>query len=239
MSTKIKCLLLDDELPGLAYLKMLCEQIDTLEVVKAFNDPAMFLEQAPGMEYDLLISDIEMPGINGLQIADAVKGKAIIFTTAYKNFAADAFDRDVADYIVKPVKPERLRHAIDKVVLRNTLKMPKRIQVQLNTDRGRAIIDADKILCILPSEIDSRDKLVILSDTTTFTVKNISFEKLLQELPQAGFCRISKKAVLSLKHVKFFSNNEIISDVISSNGRPYAFALSDIYRNDFINKFTT
>lgn len=236
MSTKIKCLLLDDELPGLAYLKMLCEQIDTLEVVKAFNDPALFLQQAPSMEYDLLISDIEMPGINGLQIADAVKGKAIIFTTAYKNFAADAFDRDVADYIVKPVKPERLQQAIDKVMLRNTLKMPKRVQVQLNTDRGRAIIDVDKILCILPSEIDSRDKLVILNDTTTFTVKNISFEKLLQELPQAGFCRINKKAVLSIKHVKFFSNNEIISDVISSNGRPYAFALSDIYRNDFLDK---
>lgn len=239
MSTKIKCLLLDDELPGLAYLKMLCEQIDTLEVVKAFNDPALFLEQAPGIEYDLLISDIEMPGINGLQIADAVKGKAIIFTTAYKNFAADAFDRDVADYIVKPVKPERLQQAIGKVMLRNTLKMPKRVQVQLNTDRGRAIIDADKILCILPSEIDSRDKVVILNDNTTFTVKNISFEKLLQELPQARFCRINKKAVLSIKHVKFFSNNEIISDVISSNGRPYTFALSDIYRNDFLDKLNT
>jgi len=236
LSTKIKCLLLDDELPGLAYLKMLCEQIDGLEVVKAFNNPAMFLEQQAGLDYDLLISDIEMPGINGLEIADAVKGKAIIFTTAYKNFAADAFDRDVTDYIVKPVKAERLQQAIYKVVLRNKAEKVKPRQIQLNTDRGRAVIDTALIFCIIPSEIDSRDKLVILSDNSTFIAKNISFEKLLQELPDAGFCRINKKAVLSVKHVKFFSNNEIISDIINNNGRPYTFPLSDIYRSDFLDK---
>lgn len=236
MNTKIKCLLLDDELPGLTYLKMLCEQIDELEIVKAFNDPALFLEQSKNLEYDLLISDIEMPGINGLEIAEILKDKAIIFTTAYKNFAADAFDRDVIDYIVKPVKPERLKQAIEKAQLRRNASKVKPRQVQLNTDRGKAIIDISRIFSILPSDIDSRDKSVILNDGPTLTVKNISFEKLLQDLPEDGFCRINKKAVISLKYVKFFSNSEIISDVFMPNGKPYVFTLSEIYRSDFMEK---
>lgn len=97
MNTKIKCLLLDDELPGLTLLKMLCEQQPELEVIKAFNSPVTLLQEAPNLDFDLLITDIEMPGMNGLQVADALKGKAIIFTTAYKNFAVDAFDRDAID----------------------------------------------------------------------------------------------------------------------------------------------
>jgi CheY-like chemotaxis protein len=54
---------------------MLCEQIPELEVVKAFNSPQILLEEWQSLDFDLLISDIEMPGMNGLQVADAIKGK--------------------------------------------------------------------------------------------------------------------------------------------------------------------
>ena len=114
MNTKLKCLLLDDELPGLTYLRMLCEQIPELEVVKAFNDPLKLLRASADLEFDLCITDIEMPGLSGLELAQLLKGKQVIFITAYKEFAAEAFDLDAVDYIRKPIQKERLEKAIFK-----------------------------------------------------------------------------------------------------------------------------
>lgn len=236
MITKIKCLLLDDELPGLAYLKMICEQMDALEVVKAFNSPEALLREWESLDFDLLITDIEMPGMNGLQVADAVKGKAIIFTTAYKEFAVDAFDRDAADYVVKPVKPERLQQAVEKVVAR--MNKPRQVprQIQLNTDKGKAQIATAKIFCALTSDIDSRDKILLMSDGTKITAKNCSFEKLLEMLPADEFVRINKKAVIALKHVQYYSHDEIRADMLLPDGKNYTFPLSEIYRSEFTSK---
>lgn len=237
MNTKIRCLLLDDELPGLTFLKMLCEQMPELEVVKAFNSPQILLQEQGALEYDLLITDIEMPGMNGLQVADALKGKAIIFTTAYKNFAVDAFDRDAVDYVVKPVRAERLHQAVQKVasrILKPAAEPAK--QIQLNTDKGKALINVDKIFSIVTSKIDSRDKLLILSDNIKIMAKNASFEKLLEMLPPKDFCRINKTTIIALKHVQFYAHDVITADIFSSDGHHYTFPLSEIYRTDFIKK---
>lgn len=238
MNTKIRCLLLDDELPGLTLLKILCEQMPELEVIRAFNNPLTLLEEAPKLEYDLLITDIEMPGMNGLQVADALKGKAVIFTTAYKNFAVDAFDRDAVDYVVKPVKPERLQQAVQKVAARMVAPaaqpLPK--QIQLNTDKGKALIGTDKIFCIVTSKIDSRDKILFLNDNSKITAKNCSFDKLLEMLPEQDFCRINKKAVIAIKHVQYYAHDIITADKLLPDGSHYTFPLSEIYRNDFIKK---
>lgn len=236
MNTKIKCLLLDDELPGLTFLKMVCEQMDELEVVKAFNSPQTLLDEWQSLDFDLLITDIEMPGMNGLQVADAIKGKAIIFTTAYKNFAVDAFDRDAVDYVVKPVKPERLRQAVQKVAARMAKPQEVTKQIQLNTDKGKALINTGKIFCMVTSTIDSRDKILFLNDGSKITVKNSSFEKLLEMLPEAEFCRINKKAVIALKHIQFYNHEEITADMIYPDGKNFTFPLSEIYRNDFMKR---
>ena len=237
MNTKIRCLLLDDELPGLAYLKMLCEQIEELEVVKAFNSPQTLLDEWQSLDFDLLISDIEMPGMNGLQVADIVEGKAIIFTTAYKNFAVDAFDRDAVDYVVKPVKLDRLKQAIQKVAMRKAVTAPKKPkQINLNTDKGKALINVNDIFCVLTSDIDSRDKIIALTDNTKLLAKNISFEKLLEALPNPDFCRINKKTLLALRNVQFYNHDEITANILTAEHKPYVFPLSEIYRADFMSK---
>ncbi len=211
-----------------------------LEVVKAFNNPEILISEEASLDYDLLITDIEMPGMNGLQVADALKGKAVIFTTAYKNFAVDAFDRDAVDYVVKPVRRERLEQAVHKVAALMAKPkadaLPRHTQIQLNTDRGKALISVDKIFCFVTSKIDSRDKLLMLNDNTSMTVKNVSFQKLLQLLPSADFCQINKTTIIALKHVQFYSHDIITTDRLQSDGSHYAFALSEIYRNDFIKK---
>lgn len=236
MNTKIRCVLLDDELPGLTYLKMLCEQIDELEVVKAFNSPQVFLEEWKSLEFDLLISDIEMPGVNGLQVADAIQGKPIIFTTAYKDFAVDAFDKNAVDYVVKPVKKERLEQAVQKVTSLMRQAPVKVKQIPLNTDKGKALVPVNNIFCIIASDIDSRDKIIILGDGSRVIVKNYSFEKIGKQLPSHEFCRINKRTVIALKHVQYYMHDEITADIATPDGKQYVFTLSEIYKSEFLQK---
>ena len=70
----IKCVILDDELLAISYLKLLCEQIENVEVVKAFNDPKIFLNEIDSLDCNLCILDIEMPGMTGLQVAEIISG---------------------------------------------------------------------------------------------------------------------------------------------------------------------
>jgi len=238
LDTKLKCLLLDDELPGLTYLKMLCEQIDSIEVVKAFNNTDNFIRESMSLTYDFCILDIEMPGMDGLQIANLLNGKPVIFATAYKEYAAEAYDLNAIDYIRKPVKLERLKQAIEKAQknIKTQLSNPQKNFVQLNTDKGKAILFFEKIAFIQTSSVDSRDKIAHLFDGDEFVLKNITFEKLLELLPSAEFCRINKKEPISLKAVQVFSFDEISSNLANGAGKFLSFTLSENYRNQFLEK---
>jgi len=109
LTTKLKCLLLDDELPALSYLKLLCEELPDVEVVKVFNDGSKFLEAIKTLDFNVCILDIQMPQYTGLEIAQHLHNKHIIFTTAYKEFAAEAFDLNAIDYLRKPLQKERFK----------------------------------------------------------------------------------------------------------------------------------
>lgn len=236
MNTKLKCLLLDDELPGLTYLKLLCEQIPELEVLRAFNNPEVFIQEFPQLEFDLCILDIEMPGINGIQVAALLKDKPIIFTTAYKDYASDAFELDAIDYVIKPVKFERLQHAVNKAILwiENQNKAIKYIQI--NTSKGITLLYFDQLVYVKTSEIDPRDKTAILFDGTSLQFKNSSFEKLISLLPAEEFCRINKKELIALSCVKYFSSEQITTNIHFHSDHPMVLTLGEPYRADFISK---
>jgi len=236
LNTKLKCLLLDDELPGLSYLKLLCEQIPELEVVRAFNDPEVFLKEFPELDFDLCILDIEMPGTNGIQVAALLKDKPVIFTTAYKDYATDAFDLDAIDYVIKPVKFERLQQAVNKAIQRFGHETQIRKYVRLNTDKGNALIYFDQLVYIRTSEIDSRDKTAHLTNGTSLRLKNISFEKLISYLPSTEFCRINKKELIALSSVLYFSNNQITTSIGFQSEKPLVLTLGETYRTNFISK---
>ena len=236
MNTKLKCLLLDDELPGLSYLKLLCEQIPQLEVVRAFNDPEVFLKEFPGLEFDLCILDIEMPGINGIQMAALLDGKPVIFTTAYKDYASDAFDLDAIDYVIKPVKPERLQQAVNKAIQRIKLENKHNKHFRFNTDKGIALLDVNQLVYVRTSEIDSRDKTALLSNGTKLQLKNISFAKLISLLPSADFCRVNKMELIAIISVQYFSGDQITTNIYLQSEKPLVISLGETYRSGFVGK---
>lgn len=236
MNTKLKCLLLDDELPGLTYLRMLCEQIPDVEVVKAFNDAEKFVEALPNLDFNLCILDIEMPKLSGLEVARLIKDAPVIFTTAYKEYAVEAFDLNAIDYLQKPIQKERLERAIAKAGQVLSFKEKKQY-AQFNTDKGKAILWFDEIVYITTSENDKRDKVAYLENEQRFTIKNINYEQLLALLPSNKFCRINKKDVIALKAVQFYSHEEIITKLFSKDKEVIKLPLNDTYRSEFKSKF--
>lgn len=239
MRAKIRCVLLDDEVLGLTYLKMLCSQLSNVEVVKAFNDSSLFLEETKFLKFDVCILDIEMGGINGLQVANVLKDKAIIFATAYKEYAFEAFELDAVDYISKPIQRDRLKLAIDKAIERLDKRKKKNNFTQLNSDKGIVILHFDKINYISVSNSDSRDKVAHLADGKLLVLKNISFARLEEILPNFDFCRINKKEIIALRIVLYYSNDEIISTILGSGDTSHTFALSDVYKSVFLEKISS
>jgi DNA-binding LytR/AlgR family response regulator len=227
---------LDDELQGLTYLKLLCEQIPELEIVRAFNDPSTFLADFPGIECDLCILDIEMPGLNGLEVTSLLKGKPVIFVTAYKEYALDAFELDAVDYLQKPVQLERLQQAIQKAVKRIESNYSSPKYIQLNTDKGRALIYFDQLVYIKTSEIDSRDKTTLLENGTVLQLKNIAFEKLISLLPPDEFCRINKRELIALNRILYSSNDQITTNIFFQSEKPMVLTLGETYRVEFLRK---
>jgi DNA-binding LytR/AlgR family response regulator len=228
---------LDDELPSLAYLKALCEQIPYVDIVKAYNDPARFLAEIKSLAFDLCILDIEMPGHNGLDIARELAGKPVIFVTAYKEYAAEAFDLEAIDYIRKPIPRERLEKALSKayqlVKDKDAEKNAKRL-IQLNTSKGKALIYFDQVLYVTTADTDRRDKLMTL-EHENLVLKNISFEKLLGMLPPTEFCQVNKKEIIALRIVQFFTHSEIITSLTEKNGKKKILALTDNFRSHFLS----
>lgn len=217
---------MDDELPGLHYLKTLCLAIPTLEVVAVYNDPEKALAEKDHIGFDIGFIDIEMPGMSGIELARALQ-KPVIFTTAYKEYAVEAFDLDALDYLVKPINDTRLRQALDKaaVFLQNRQQTPQ----ILNTDRGKGVIDFNEILIINTALHDARDKQLVYLDGRETILKNYSFQAL--KSYTKALVQVNKRQMIALKQVKTFTNNEISLE--SPTGFSATVSLSSTYRDEF------
>lgn len=217
---------------------MLCEQIPNVEVVKAFDDSEKFVESLATLDYNLCILDIEMPKLNGMEVAKLIKDKPIIFTTAYKEYAAEAFDLNAIDYIRKPIQKDRLEKAIAKAYLILNSTPSKKQYAQFNTDKGKALLLFNEIMYITSSDTDKRDKIVHLENEQRLTLKNISYEQLLSMLPSNKFCRVNKKDVIALKAVQFYSHEEITTKLLTKNNEVIKLPLNDTFRAEFKSKLS-
>ena len=107
MKNKLKCVIIDDEKHAITLLTGYIATIPVLELVKTFTDPLKALSNIyPEDKLDIIFLDIEMPHIDGIELAAQLKtkSKAIIFTSAYQQYSIDAFDLRATQFLVKPIK---------------------------------------------------------------------------------------------------------------------------------------
>lgn len=129
----LRTLIVDDEPLAIERMQVLCAEIDQLAVIGTANDGEAALRLAEKLKPDLVLLDMTMPGMDGLQVAKQLARRtnppAVIFVTAHDNFAVEAFDLDAVDYVLKPVGAERLERAVERAVSRHD-----RVAVETGSD---------------------------------------------------------------------------------------------------------
>ncbi|WCT75101.1 LytTR family DNA-binding domain-containing protein [Sphingomonas naphthae] len=142
----MRVLLVDDETLAIDRLRTLLADVEGVTIVGEAGDGESALALIGETLPDLVILDVQMPGRNGLRTAGAITvdpAPEIVFITAHEHYAPDAFDLDAADYILKPVRFERLRQAIDRArkrrMLNRTADRVEALESQLAALRGGAV----------------------------------------------------------------------------------------------------
>ena len=116
--TPLRVLIVDDEPLAIERLQLLLARLDGVTLVGTAPDGEAALRIAEAVQPDLLLLDIAMPGMDGIEVARSLGSSsidpAVVFITAFDNFAVAAFDVAAVDYLMKPVDPERLSRAIER-----------------------------------------------------------------------------------------------------------------------------
>lgn len=112
----MKLLIVDDEPPARERLRRLLEEIGDCEIVGEAGNGEEALASCGEAQPDVVLLDVRMPGISGIEVARHIDSledpPAVIFTTAYDQYAVDAFETEAVGYLLKPVRKEKLAHAL-------------------------------------------------------------------------------------------------------------------------------
>ncbi len=110
----LKVLVVDDEPLARERLARVLERVGGVTIAGEASNAREALAQIATLAPDLVLLDVEMPGMNGLELAATPGIPPIVFTTAHVHFAADAFDLEAVDFLTKPVRAERLERALER-----------------------------------------------------------------------------------------------------------------------------
>lgn len=207
--------MIDDEPLALEVLKQYIAKFPQLQLVQSFSDviaAEAFLNQHP---VDLLFLDINMPDKKGTDVVKGLVNKPmVIFTTAYKNFAAEGFDLDAIDYLVKPISLERFGRAVQKATDHSQLKKPAAKAGEclfVWSEYQLVKINFADILYI--ESLEDYLKIHVVNGRPVMTL--MTMKAVLEKLPASGFARIHRSYIVPLTKVRSIINRKVtlINDV--------------------------
>jgi len=223
---KIKCVLIDDEPLAIKVLQNYFNNFTDFEVTGTFNNSLEALDFINSTTVDAVFLDINMPMMTGFELISLIENKTkVVITTAFREFAAESYDLDVLDYLVKPIPLPRFIKCINKITAEYNFKNNIKVE-NLKTDSHIFIKVDKKMMKINIEEILFVEGMkeyikVVTSDKTYITHKSLT--SLSEELPNDNFLRIHKSYVIALNKVKSIEGNRIqIASYTIPIGRNYS-----------------
>jgi len=195
----MRVLIVDDEAPARERLRRLLLAFPDVEVIGQARDGEEALAAIAAHAPDALFLDVQMPGPSGLDVAASLPepAPAVVFVTAHDRYALQAFEAAALDYLLKPVEPERLARAVQR--LRDRVGAPRpplRPAQLLVPDRGRTHVVAVADLLWL----EAADNYVMLHTADRAPLLRRTLSALLDDLGD-GFVRTQRGAAVALAHV--------------------------------------
>jgi DNA-binding LytR/AlgR family response regulator len=209
---KFKYIVIDDEQLARKLIISHASKIETLEFTAECSSAIEAVNFIRNHKVDLIFLDIQMPELNGLDFIRILKNPpVIILTTAHRDFAVDAFELDVLDYLLKPISFERLLKSVNKFFHVHQFSLSASNENQF-TDEIIHVKADRKIYPIPLSEIVIVESLddyvrVHLKNKVLITRENIS--ALERKLPAASFIRIHRSFIVSRKKIDSLSAESV------------------------------
>ncbi|PRZ22021.1 LytR/AlgR family response regulator transcription factor [Flavobacterium granuli] len=209
---KIKCVLIDDEPLATEVLLNYFTNFTDFEIIGTFRNPIEALEFINSNTVDVVFLEIHMPVMTGFELIRLIGNKTkVVITTAFREFAAESYELDVLDYLVKPIPLPRFIKCIHKIEADYNLKNNFKIEslkidphIFIKVDKKMVKIIIDEILFI--EGMKEYIKLVT-ADKSYITHKSLT--SLSEELPQDQFTRIHKSYIIAVNKVKSIEGNRI------------------------------
>lgn len=223
----IRCAIVDDEEMSRQTLALLVEQVDDLSVVAVCEnalDASRMLRTQP---VDLLFLDVEMPGMTGIELIRSLTRKPeIVLVTGKEEYAVEAFEYDVADYIVKPVTVERFLKAVDRAVgrLRTDVEAPLQDDsVFVKVDSRFVKVELRDVQWVEAAG----DYVTIVTENDRFTIHS-TMKSMENMLPADRFLRVHRSHIVRVDKIRSLEETTIvIGKKLLPVGDSYRAALRD------------
>ena|ERR1700733_9889523 len=209
---KLKCVIIDDEPIARQLIAEFVDDIDYLELLGEAENPAKAIRLMTENEVDLIFLDINMPTINGINFLKSSKNTAsIIMTTAYPQYAVEAFELDVLDYLVKPIPFERFLKACNKA--KEVFDNKKAIAQTNSSPIDYFFIKCDnQIEKVLYDDLvyaESMMNYVILYTASRKMIVYITLKILEEQLPASQFIKVHKSFLVNRNKIQSIDGNQV------------------------------
>ncbi|CAA0156835.1 LytR/AlgR family response regulator transcription factor [Tenacibaculum maritimum] len=222
---RISCIIIDDEPLAVKVIKNYLQEFRQIVVIGTFTNPIEALSVLEVEKVDVMFLDINMSRMNGLEFLRSISVKPyVIVTTAYREYAAESYDLNVLDYLVKPIPFPRFLKAINKVT--QQLYLTKNIVQNVGDQDSFIFLKVEKKLVkvkyVNMLYIQSlKDYIKVYTEEGNYIVHK-SLTNILEELPSQKFLRIHRSYIISLEKVKSIEGNSVeIGTVRIPIGRKY------------------
>lgn len=215
----LNCIIVDDEEGAHRVLEHFISQLKQLQHNGSFYTAVEAIEYVYNHQVDVMFLDINMPGLTGMEMLEAMSNKPfVILTTAYKEYALESYKYDVVDYLVKPFDFKTFLSAIDKVI--NRLGKNKRALDQTVNKTDQSILKADHLVLKVDNEIVKLDfSTIFYTQSYGNYVKFFTSEKMYMsqittqevenKLDPDLFVRIHKSFLVALKEISKIAGGEL------------------------------
>jgi DNA-binding LytR/AlgR family response regulator len=207
---KLRCLIIDDEPIARKVLKEFIEDIDFLELTGQAENPLKAVSFFNDNVVDVIFLDINMPKINGIDfLKNANTAASIIMTTAYAEYAAQAYDLDVLDYLVKPISFERFLKACTKAMKVHESKKTPAVSPQGSNDHFFIKCDnqIEKIFYQDLLYAEAMLNYVMLYTKEKKMMVYITIKSLEEQLPSDIFIKVHKSFIVNSTKIKSIEGN--------------------------------